>query len=134
MIRPVLDVLTWNQAAGVPGLLRTRYEDHLENRIRQIAAENDEVCCILESAEMLPRERRRAFLRAPQVASRLVACRAPHEFDSAPVAKSLVAELAASGIAVDLAGPTWTVLGDRCLDPLKPQTFGTVPAGFGVRT
>jgi hypothetical protein len=89
MLRQTLDILTWKQMSDMPSLLRTRYEDHLEVRLQQVAAENNDALCILESLEMLPRDRRRAFLRAPQVASRLVAYQTPDKFDSGPVAKKV---------------------------------------------
>jgi hypothetical protein len=121
----VPDVLTWKETSELSALLRTEYEDYLEGSIRQVAAGNEHGMCILESLGLLPREHRRAFLRSPLVASRLVACRTPHQFDSAPVARSLMAELAAAGVAVELSGPTWTALGDRCFDPATPHKSPT---------
>ena len=79
---------------------------------------------------MLPRDRRRRFLRAPQIASRLLAHQPPDSFDSGPVAKSLLAELAVAGIVSELPDPVWTVLGDRCLDPAAAACWGKTGAGI----
>lgn len=124
------DLLTWKETSGVPARWRTQYEDLLESRIQSVAAAKEDDLCILESPAMLPQDRRRRFLRAPQIASRLLAYQPPVGFDSGPVAKSLLAELAAAGIISELPEPVWTVLGDRCLDPAAPASWGKTEAGI----
>jgi hypothetical protein len=121
-------ILTWKETSSTPALWRTQYEDLLESRIESVAAAKEEDLCILESLAMLPRDRRRRFLRAPQIASRLLAHRPPDSFDSGPVARSLLAELAAAGIVSELPDPVWTVLGDRRLDPAAPTSWGKTGA------
>jgi hypothetical protein len=130
-MQEVADVLTWKQISDTPALWRTRYEDLLESRIQSLMVVKDEdIRCILESLAMLPRDRQRAFLRAPQVASRLLAPKQHDELDSGPVARSLLAELATAGIVSELSDPLWTVLGDRHLDPESPATWREPVAGI----
>ena len=129
-MQELADILTWKQTSGTPVRWRAQYEDLLESRIEAVAAANEEDCCILESLSMLPRDRRRRFLRAPQIASRLLAHQPPDVFDKGPVARSLLAELAAAGFVSELSDSVWTVLGDRCLDPAAPASWGETGSGI----
>ena len=122
------DLLTWQRRSDTPALLRRRYEDLVDVRLRSIAATNEEGGCILESLSMISPERRRAFLRAPQVASRILAARRPDALDAGPIAKALIAELAAAGIVTELAEPVWTALGDKRLVPMLPGASEDVPS------
>jgi hypothetical protein len=117
-LREVADILTWKQASNTPAFWRTRYEDLLERYLQSLAGENrEDALCILEAVALLPRPRQRAFLRAPLVASRLLAHRKGETFEAGPIVKSLMAELTLAGNDCDLFEPVWTVLGDRRIEP-----------------
>jgi hypothetical protein len=121
ILREVVDLLTWKETSGTPALCRTLYEELLDSQMRRVGENNDEARCILDAVGFLPRRRRRAFLRAPLVASRLLGWAKGEPFDAGPIAKSLVAELATVGIDCEVLEPVWTALGDRCIDPADPE-------------
>ncbi len=129
-MQELADILTWKATSSRPALWRAQYEDLVESRIESVAAANEEDLCIRESLAMLPPDRRRKFLRAPQIASRVLAHQPPDSFDYGPVARSLLAELAVAGIVSELPDPVWTALGDRCLDPAARATWGKTGTGI----
>ena len=126
----VADILTWSRPSDTPAKWRTRYEDLLESRVLSKAGLIDQDHCILDSLSLLPRERQGSFLRSPHVASRLLEGDQGEGFDAAPIAKALLAELAAVGIVSELSEPVWTVNGDRKLDPVIRE--GWAASNFGI--
>ena len=126
----IAEILTWSRPSDTPAKWRTRYEDLLESRVLSKAGLIDQDHCILDSLSLLPRERQGSFLRSPHVASRLLEGDQGEGFDAAPIAKALLAELAAVGIVSELPEPVWTVNGDRKLDPVIRESWAA--SNFGI--
>jgi hypothetical protein len=129
-MRESLDALRWEKASGTATEWRSRYEGMLESRVQALAAEDDEQTrCVLDALHMLPRERRRALLRAPQIASRLLARKEGSGLECGPIARALLAELAAAGIVHELEEPVWTALGDRLFEAHSVAAWRQPAAG-----
>jgi hypothetical protein len=129
-MREALDILRWEGPSRIAAQWRSRYELALESRVQALAATDDEQTrCVLDALDMLPRERRRAFLRAPQIASRILARKEGAGLECGPIARGLLAELAAAGMVDELEESVWTALGDRLLDAHAAAAWRQPAAG-----
>lgn len=126
--KEIASLLTWKQRSASPELLRSGYEQHLEQRFRSLCEnQHGDIQCIAESLDLLPPQQRSRFLRSPLVASRLLTDYENSVLDYRPIAKGLLAELAIAGMVDVLEESIWTALGDRRLDPGKHGSWNAPP-------
>src|ERR1041384_21099 len=96
-------LLTWQEESPALELLRSCYEQHLEQCFQsRCDALDGDVQCIAESLDLLPAQQRYRFLRSPLVASLLLTQDQGSVLDYHPIARGLLAELAMAGMVDEL--------------------------------
>ncbi|MGH6985636.1 MAG: hypothetical protein ACRED9_02195 [Caulobacteraceae bacterium] len=128
----IVDLLEWRRISETPTAWRHRYEAHVGLLLEDLASRDEAAAAIQAGLALIGAPRRRAFLRAPLVASRLLAVRLGESFDPGPIAASLMAELTLAGKTEPGPSSGWTALGDRFVDSAAPRR-GERLAGTSVR-